>query len=71
MDRREFVWPLRQWSTWLVLAEKEKPCPFVNLPLRAGARWALPQIKVRVRFLEYADESVMRAPAVAGFPEGF
>lgn len=45
------------------------PCPFVNPPRDPRARWVRPALTVDVRFLEYTESGVMRAPVVTGFPE--
>lgn len=45
------------------------PCPFVNPPRDPRARWIRPVLAVGVRFLEYTESGVLRAPVVTGFSE--
>lgn len=46
------------------------PCPFVNPPVaEKDAVWVEPLLPIRVRFLEYTKEGVMRAPAIIKMPE--
>jgi len=60
----------KQWNALgSVFADSCWPCPFVNPPDTAGARWVLPKVHVSVRFLEYTKSGLMRAPAIAGFLE--
>lgn len=46
------------------------PCPFANPPMERKAEWVLPVLPIRVRFLEYTQDGVMRAPAVIGLQGG-
>ena len=46
------------------------PCPFSNPPPAEGDTvWVTPVLPIRVRFLEYTKEGVMRAPAILVLPE--
>ena len=46
------------------------PCPFVSPPAaEKDAAWVEPLLPIRVRFMEYTKEGVMRAPAIIGLPE--
>lgn len=46
------------------------PCPFSNPPpAERDAVWVTPTLPIRVRFLEYTKEGVMRAPAILALPE--
>lgn len=44
-------------------------CPFLNPPAEPQAIWVLPKLPVRVRFMEYTQEGVMRAPVLTRLPE--
>ncbi len=46
------------------------PCPFANPPVDRDAIWVQPVLPIRVRFLEYTQDGVMRAPAVVGLQGG-
>ena len=61
----------RQWAALLAkLTKLHGPCPFLNPPTEAQAVWVYPKLPVRVRFMEYTQEGVMRAPVLTGLPEG-
>ena len=46
------------------------PCPFFSVPAtEKDAVWVEPLLPIRVRFLEYTKEGVMRAPAIIKMPE--
>lgn len=49
-----------------LFAKSGGACPFANPPNIKGAHWVKPRVKVRVRFLEYTPDGVMRAPAITG-----
>lgn len=40
------------------------PCPFTAVPAVKGAVWTLPEIKLRVRFLEWSGDYKMRNPVI-------
>lgn len=46
------------------------PCPFINPPQDAAARWADPGISLRVRFLEFSPNGSMRNPSLIRFTGG-
>ena len=49
-----------------LFSKSDGACPFVNPPNIKGAHWVEPRVAVRVRFLEYTPDGVMRAPAITG-----
>lgn len=49
-----------------LFSKSDGACPFVNPPIIKGAHWVQPRVAVNVRFLEYTQDGVMRAPAITG-----
>ncbi len=61
----------RQWAALQArLVQMHGPCPFLKPPAEPQAVWVHPKLQVRVRFMEYTKEGVMRAPVLTRLPEG-
>ena len=61
----------KEWSRLQArLRTLTAPCPFYNPPVsEKDAVWVAPILPIRIRFMEYTKEGVMRAPAIIGLPE--
>lgn len=59
----------KEWSRLKTqLSEIPASCPFANKPPEPDAVWVQPILPIRVRFMEYTGEGLMRAPAIIKLP---
>ena len=55
----------KQWKALREQLEQLRgSCPFLKEPDEKEAVWVRPELPIRVRFMEYTQEGVMRAPAI-------